>query len=265
MEYFNRNQAFPARGVFLGLPVQAIPTKRKTKEWFKATMDALEVIGLKQLDENKQYKDFYRMMDGKLSFMELKDIIPYLREVQNVRDSVNIPSFLRHYDIIGTIVNAFVGWLGNMSDKYNVVGLDETEVNQYSATKENLLHNYIKEELDKRLRQELLNRGLDPDFNNFNSDEDRQSYINQIQEIKVSMTPPEIENFMNTKWKTAEVMWGSNTLEADRGRFYMDEIDQENFIDYLLTGKCFRNYHVGYDYYKPERWSPLNTDRKSVV
>lgn len=259
MEYFNRDQAFPARGVFSGLPVQAIPTKRKTKEWFKATMDALEVIGLKQLDENKQYKDFYRMMDGKLSFMELKDIIPYLREIQNVRDSVNIPSFLRHYDIIGTIVNAFVGWLGNMSDKYNVVGLDETEVNQYSATKENLLHNYIKEELDKRLRQELLNRGLDPDFNNFNSDEDRQAYMNQVQEIKVSMTPPEIENFMNTKWKTAEVMWGSNTLEADRGRFYMDEIDQENFIDYLLTGKCFRNYHVGYDYYKPERWSPLNT------
>ena len=25
MEYFNRDQAFPARGVFSGLPVQAIP------------------------------------------------------------------------------------------------------------------------------------------------------------------------------------------------------------------------------------------------
>ena len=47
MEYFNRDQAFPARGVFSGLPVQAIPTKRKTKEWFKATMDSLELIGLK--------------------------------------------------------------------------------------------------------------------------------------------------------------------------------------------------------------------------
>ena len=45
MEYFNRDQAFPARGVFSGLPVQAIPTKRKTKEWFKATMDSLELIG----------------------------------------------------------------------------------------------------------------------------------------------------------------------------------------------------------------------------
>ena len=131
MEYFNRDQAFPARGVFSGLPVQAIPTKRKTKEWFKATMDSLELIGLKQLDENQKFKDFYRMMEGKLSFMELKDVIPYLKDVQSIRDNVNIPSFLRHYDIIGTIVNAFVGWLGNLSDKYNVVGLDESEVNQY--------------------------------------------------------------------------------------------------------------------------------------
>lgn len=259
MDYFNRNQAFPANGVFSGLPVQAIPTKRKTKEWFKATMDALENIGLRQLDENQKYKDLYRMMDGKLSFMELKDVIPYLKDIQSVRDSVDIPSFLRHYDIIGTIVNAFVGWLGNMSDKYNVVGLDETEVNQYSATKETLLYDYIKQELDKRLRQELLRKGIDPDYNNFSSEEERQAYIQQIQETKASMTPPEIENFMNTKWKTAEVIWGSHTLEADRGRFYMDEIDQRNFIDYLLTGKCFRNYHVGYDYYKPEAWSPLNT------
>ena len=101
-------------------------------------------------------------MEGKLSFMELKDVIPYLKDVQSIRDNVNIPSFLRHYDIIGTIVNAFVGWLGNLSDKYNVVGLDESEVNQYSSTKENLLYNYIREELDRRVRQELLNRGLDP-------------------------------------------------------------------------------------------------------
>lgn len=259
MDYFNRNQAFPSAGAISGLPVQAIPTKRKTREWFKATMDALENIGLRQLDENQKFKDFYRMMEGKLSIMELKDVIPYLKDLQKVRDEVNIPSFLRHYDIIGTIVNAFVGWLGNMSDKYNVVGLDETEVNQYTATKEGLLHNYIKEELDKRLRQELLNRGLDPDYNNFQTDEERQAYMQQVQEVQASMTPPEIENFMNTKWKTAEVIWGSNTLEADRGRFYMDEIDEDNFIDYALTGKCFRNFHVGYDYYKPERWSPLNT------
>lgn len=259
MEYFNRNQAWPTNGAFTGLPAQAIPSKNKTKEWFKATMDALEVIGLKQMNENQKYKDFYRMKEGKLSFMELKDVIPYLKDVQQLRSDVNIPSFLKHYDLIGTIVNAFVGWLGNMSDKYNVVGLDETEINQYTETKDGLFKRYIQEELDKRIRQELVSRGIDPEYNNFQTEEDREAYVQQINEMRASLTPPEIENFMNTKFKTRAVIWGSNTLENDRGRFYMDELDEDNYVDFLLTGRCFRNMHVGYDYYKPERWSPLNT------
>lgn len=259
MEYFNRRQAWPSNGVFSGLPVQAIPTRRKTKEWFKATMDALENIGLRQMGDNQKYKDFYRMKDGKLSYMELKDVIPFLREIQQDRDTVNLPSFLKHYDLLGTIVNAFVGWLSNMSDKYNVVGLDEMEINQYTATKEALLHNYIRETMDQRIRMQLLQMGIDPDYNNFQTDEERQQYQQQVENMRVSLTPPEIEKFMNTKWKSAEVLWASNTLDADRARFHMTEIDVENFIDYLLTGRCFRNMHVGYDYYKPERWSPLNT------
>lgn len=259
MEYFNRNQAWPSSGSFSGLPAQAIPSKNKTEKWFKETMDALEYIGLKQMDENQKFKDFYRMKDGKLSFMELKDIIPYLRDVQDLRSEVNIPSFLKHYDLLGTIVNAFVGWLGNMSDKYNVVGLDETEVNQYTEMKDSLFKRYIQEELDKRIRQELLSRGIDPEYNNFQSEEEREAYVNQLNEMKASLTPPEIENYMNTRFKTRAVIWGSNTLDNDRGRFYMDELDEENYVDYLLTGRCFRNFHVGFDYYKPERWSPLNT------
>lgn len=259
MEYFNRNQAWPYSGSFTGLPVQAIPTKNKTREWFKATMDALEDIGLKQMDENQKYKDFYRMKDGKLSYMEIKDLIPYMKDIQAIMDKIELPSYLKHYDIIGTIVNAFCGWFDNISDKYNVVGLDETEMNQYTFVKENLLHRYIQEVFDKTLEQELLKRGLDVNYNNFTSEEERQAYVERVQQEKVSMTPPEIEKFMNTKWRSAEVMWGSHTLESDRGRFYMDEIDKENFIDYLLTGKCFRNMHIGHDYYKPERWSPLNT------
>lgn len=259
MEYFNRNTVWPSTGGVSELPVQAIPTKRKTKEWFRATMDALEVIGLKQMDENQKYKDYYRMKDGKLSYMELSNVIPCLREIKDLREKFQIPSFLRHYDLLGTIINAYVGWLDNMSDKYNVVGLDDTEVNSYTETKELLLRNYIQQELDKRIRQVLAERGLDPNMNNFETEEQRQAYRQQIDSLTASMTPPDIEKFMNTKWKTAEVIWGSHTLERDRSRFYMDEMDQENFIDYLLTGKCFRNYHVGYDYYQPEVWSPLNT------
>lgn len=39
----------------------------------------------------------------------------------------------------------------------------------------------------------------------------------------------------------------------------MSELDAEEIEDYLLTGRYFRHYHVGYDYYKPERWLPEET------
>ena len=39
----------------------------------------------------------------------------------------------------------------------------------------------------------------------------------------------------------------------------MDDMDREEMKDYLLTGRFFRHYHIGYDYYKPETWSPMNT------
>ncbi len=31
-------------------------------------------------------------------------------------------------------------------------------------------------------------------------------------------------------------------------------LDTEELIDYLATGRYFRNYHVGYESYEPETW-----------
>ena len=59
-------------------------------------MDALETIGLKQYDRNQMYRDYYLMADGKLSFMEMADVIPQLRNVQKLRSDIRIPSFLKH-------------------------------------------------------------------------------------------------------------------------------------------------------------------------
>ena len=120
MEVFNRDHSFPAKGALLGLPPQAISTKKKNRKWKEDCMDALETIGLKQYDRNQMYRDYYLMADGKLSFMEMADVIPQLRNVQKLRSDIRIPSFLKHYDIIGGIVNAFEGWLTNLQDKYTV-------------------------------------------------------------------------------------------------------------------------------------------------
>lgn len=219
-------------------------------------MDALETIGLKQYDRNQMYRDYYLMADGKLSFMEMADVIPQLRDVQKLRSDIRIPSFLKHYDIIGGIVNAFEGWLTNLQDKYTVNEVGDMAISEYEDTMSNLLHRHIQEQWDIIVNQRLVEAGLDPTYNEFNSEEERQAYVQQIQQAKASMTPDDIQRFMSTRWKTQAAVWGDHTIEADRSRFYMDELDRENFRDRLLSGKMFRNHFVGFDYYRPEVWSP---------
>lgn len=257
---FNHDQAFPPTGI-TSMPVQAIPSRKKDKKWKEANMDALEAIGLQQMRENMRFADFYRMKENKISYMEMKDVMPYLDKIGGYlrENNIEIPSFIKHYDLIGTIVNAYIGWLTNISSKYTVNGMDDIEVNDYQDTKEMLLQDYLKQSWNIKLNQKLVAAGLDPDLQDFESEEQRQQYIKQVNAAKTSMTPPEIETWMNTKWKSAAAFWGDQTLKEDRSRFHIDEIDEDNFTDYLLTGRMFRHYFVGYDYYSVEAWSPLNT------
>lgn len=241
------------------MPVQAIPLSKKDKRWKKATMDFLEYEGLKQMKDTVKFLDLYKMVNGQLSFLEVKDMIPKLREVGQILNDVKIPAHLKHYDLIGIVINAFVGWLSEGSDKFAVIGLDSYETNEYQYTKGMLMQSYLIETWDKLVEYQLDAKGLNPDLRNFNTDEERQAYIQQRQQIKASMMPNEIEAWMNSSWKSTGVKWGDETLESDRQRFEMDEIDVANFVDYLVTGRCFRNMFVGFDYYKPERWSPVNT------
>lgn len=241
------------------LPTQAIPKSKKTEKWKRACMDFLERVGRNQFFENQKFRDFYRMVDGKLSYTELSEVIPQLRDLEDILNDCEIPSYLKHYDLIGIIVKALAGELLTNGDKYDVQNLDKYGTNDYIREKDELLKRYVSEQFEKELQLRMMEAGLDPKFNDFETEQERQAYIQQIQEFRQEKTPIEIEQYVNSSWKAKSVMWGEATLEVDRERFRMEGMDRQEFIDFLLTGRCFRHHRVGHDYYEPESWSPLNT------
>lgn len=243
------------------LPPQLLSSAKKTPKWREANMDALERIGVIQTRQNLRFKDFYRMVEGKMSYSELSEVIPQLREIEEVLDDLDIPTYIKHYDLVGIIVNALVGEYMRNSDKFNVTNVDEISTTEYEREKGDLMTKYLKESFEKELNRRLIQQGINPDPSSLDLQDPNkvQEYLKAIQQKKEEMTPREIQEFMDTKWRTKASMWGEHTLEADRERFYMDELDRDELIDFLLTGRCFRHFRVGYDYYKPERWSPLNT------
>lgn len=245
---------------FAELPAQAIPLSKKNKDWKMAVMDSLERIGLIQLRENIKFRDLYRMIEGKLSYSELSEVIPRLSELEDKLKEAHIPSFLKHYDILGIIIRAMRGEYISNVDKFTVTETDEIASNEYLREKTEKLQSYIADKWNKELELRLISRGYLPEGQQpFQSEEERQQYIQQIENTKKELTPPEIEMYMKTDWQTQAVKWAQHTLESDMERFHMSELDLENLTDFLLTGRCFRHFRVGYDSYEPEAWSPLNT------
>jgi hypothetical protein len=243
------------------IPPQAIPLSKKNDKWKERCLDAFESIGLRQFKENLKYTDIFRMINGKMSFAELSEVMPQYRELEQKLNDVEIPTFLRHYDLIGMIINALAGELMVNSDKFSINTNDAVSGNEFLRTKTDKLWEYLEVELEKELETRMLSMGINPNVPQeaFQDPQQYEQYLQQIQSKKAEMTPSQIETYMNTNWKTVAAKWASLKLEEDRLDFDMDMMDRENFIEFLATGRCFRHMFVAHDYYKPEEWKMMNT------
>ena len=243
------------------IPPQAIPLSKKKDKWRERCLDAFESIGFKQFKENLKYTDIFRMINGKMSFAELSEVMPQYRELEKVLNDVEVPSFLRHYDIIGIIINALAGELMANSDKFSINTNDDITTNEFLRTKTDKLLEYISVELEKELEVRMISMGINPNVpaDGFQSEEEYQQYMEQIQAKKSEMTPPQIQKYMQSNWKTVAAKWADLKLDEDRINHSMDMMDTENFIEFLATGRCFRHMFIAHDYYKPEKWSMMNT------
>lgn len=257
MKYFNTNHAYDRGYASSILPQQALPSSKKTKKWIEATADALEREGLKQIRENVKYVDYYKSVEGELTDLELRDLIPQLREVVDLREKLEIPSFLKNYDLLGIIVKTFIGWMTNSEDKYFIIGLDDYEINEYIYDKTYLLHSSVAEQWNLVLNRRLIQMGLDPNVRDFSSEEEAAAYIEQVNQTRQSITPPDIQRWMSENWQSVGVQWAQHTFEMDKQRFDFKELDEKACYDYMITGKWFRHVHVGHDFYRPEDWSPI--------
>lgn len=241
------------------LPQQTIPESKKTFKFQKACMDALESVGIIQMGENVKLNDFYKMEKGDLVYadygVEDSDIIS---QVRKLGDGVGIPTFVKHYDIIGILTRKIVGeWL-KQKDNFKVNSTaDEISENDFLRERTRRSNQWVLETFNKELELALLKEGINPKGQEFKSEEERQAYIQQVEEAKAKIIPPEtIEKELSKNFKTKASEWAEHTLDNDQRRYYLDKLDGEEMRDYLLTGRYFRHYRVGYDYYKPERLDP---------
>jgi hypothetical protein len=241
--------------------VQTIPDSKKGPKWQRAVMNSLENIGQQQRKKNRHFSDFYKMQQGEFTyagtgFEDFQEMPWFDTQIRTLREEQGVPTYIKHYDFIGIIVNVLLGIYLDFKDVYRVESKDEYSTNEFIREKTERLQQYATETFQAELQKLLLMRGVDISKNDFENEEEKQAYQQEIDRQKKSMTPEEIEGFMSKNFKVLATEWAQNTLKEDRIRFSLDGMDRLEFIDRLLTGRFFRHYRVGFDHYTAERWRP---------
>lgn len=248
------------------MPVQALPNSKKTERWKKACVDALERQGIEQLHQNIKFRDYRAMTEGRFTYIGtgfgeggFQELPWFDKEIRKLRADSGVPTYVKHFDFIGIVVNALSGVYMELDDKYRIESIDEYSTNEYIRTKTEMLHKYAQQVFLEEINKMLLMRGIDPQKSDFASQEEADAYQQEIQSQTKALTPPEIEAHLSKNFKVVATEWAQNVLTADKKRFYLEEADRECFVDYLLTGRWFRHYRVGYDSYDIESWRPEET------
>ena len=219
-------------------------------------MDRLEQIALSQVSQNLEFRDYYKMVEGRLVYSDFESPPEITKDIMALRSEMELPTYLRHYDIIGVMANQLTGELDTNKDKLRVDSIDEFSENEYLRERTNRLNGYMQQKFDQEIKRGLAMKGINPDQDQeFASQEEQQQYMQMIQQESAKILNPEqIERELSKGFKVKAAEWGEKTLEADTLRFGLDFMEEQEFMDYFLTGRYFRHYQIGYDYYKPETW-----------
>jgi hypothetical protein len=249
-------------------PLTAIPSQMKTykekiannRKWAKDTVDAYEQQGRRQFYKNLHMMENYQMLNGRFFMHHYFEEEGYKDWLTLLSREMEIPTNLKHYDIIGKIVNNLTEKLNEFPDVFRVQEFfEEDETNEYVRTQTRLMHDSIKAIIYAEIQNVLLSQGIDPNKQDFASEEEAMQYFEEVNQLKQALEPAQIQKYMLTEWQSQGEIWGTHELEVSKERFNLPELERKEFRDMLLVDRCYRHYYLTGDGYMQETWNPINT------
>jgi hypothetical protein len=249
------------------MPVQTIPLKEKLsdsfegseKSWKEQCMDALEAIGRRQYSENMKLIENYEMIKGRFIYSHYFRSEGYSNMLNQLTAEFEMPNYLRHYDLIGQVINEMSGEWGKRPDLFKVVQLGDGATNEYLRKKQELTEKYVSSTIMAEINAKLIEAGLDPNKQDFNTPEEQAQYQQQIQQAQQQLTPKEIQRFMDTDFLTQAEIWGNHQYNYDKEYFKFAEKEKTEFEDMLIADRCFRHFYLGPTGHQQETWNPIST------
>ena len=239
------------------LPPLTVDLKtRKNKKWKEAVLDGLESIAVAQYEDNlNRFQDFYEMYDGTLSHTELKELAPQYEELSDLLNDAEIPTYVRHWDKIGRIINSLVGKLLDFQDKFHVQEMGVVAKNEFLEFKNEQIRELFTQAIENKVKLGLAKRGINEQGTKFESEEEQQAYIAQLEQVRKEEISERLDSLSkNAKFKTSGIEWAETILERDKLQYNFQDMYRELFKHFLLTGVSAKITKAYLDTYKPFVW-----------
>lgn len=239
------------------LPDQLLYEKNKDDKWKEYNLDTLENISISQLRENESLNDYYRMVNSELIYSDY-GLDGFAKNVVDLAKEGDMPAKPKHYDFLGVLVNQTCSdWITSKS-RMHIDNTDEYSQNDFLRELDTKKEDYITNNFDLELKRRMLDRGFNLDENKqFESEEEKQQYAQQLQAQKDKLIDPEYtQKTLQKTWKSIATEWAEKRLEGDDHIFNLEDMSRFEMKDRFLTGRYFTAFEIGFDYYKPVRWHP---------
>ncbi len=251
------------------LPSQSVSLKEKLKiskdpsekTWAQKTMDALESIGRNQYNLNLKLIENYEMIKGKFIFSHYFETDGYKGLLTKLSEEVELPSYLRHYDIISQVVNTMSGEWQKRPDTFKVRHVGDGATSEWMRKKVEMTQEYVMEKVNAKIDAKLAEQGIDVNKSNFNSEEEEKQYFDEINSERQKLTPIQIQKYLDTDFLTNSEIWANNHFEKAKEFFNVKEKEKIEFEDMLTADRAFRHFFISTNSfgYIQETWNPVNT------
>lgn len=264
------NSSLPSQQVSYKVKFLQEKDKNGNTKWMKDSMDALESVGRYSFFNNIELRKNYEIMQGRFNVEDYIDNFEAYDLSSMIYQEMKLPSFMKHYDITTKAVKLLQGEFIRRPDITRVVARDPETSNEKLRLKTELVHSYIQESINNEITKKLIQIGLDPSKNDFQTEEEAAEYKKIIEQKYQEFTPQSIERYLTYDFRSSGEHWGNATLKDDIERFRIKEQDITEFYHMCVSDRAFSHLYLTPSGYAIETWNPLtvfyqyNTQNKNI-
>ena len=217
------------RYAYLNIFPDQFKTKAEKEEdgWIKNTMDYFANAAYAQYTKHRNtFLKNYDLVKGILRPEDFyQDMSRETRSfIDNVLSEVDLPSYVKHYNILISPINTMLGELVKRPDIYRVRAMDDDSKAEELQARTEVLQQYILQEAKKEILEKYNASGQDL------SEEDLNSLsLEKVQEYMEGYT-------------TLAERWANHVLECQKVDFNMKEKGEDAFRDLIISGREF--FHI---------------------